>query len=202
MTVDQVLALALFAIAGTFTPGPNTVIATATGANFGLRAAIPHVFGVPFGFATMLLAAAAGATAIVLASPVAAQVLKWVGVAYLLWLGFALARSAQLGTAIVSGPFKLPLTFVQSAAFQYLNPKAWMLAIGTAGAFFAGEAPLLRGAVAAVIFGAAALVSIIVWAAVGAALRSWLSRGNRLRVFNISMGLLLAITAVWMAISQ
>ena len=119
MTFDQLVALTLFAVAGTFTPGPNTVIATATGANFGFRAAIPHVLGVPFGFASMLLAAAAGATAIILASPMAAQVLKWAGVAYLLWLGLALARSNQAGTATVSGPFKLPLTFVQSAAFQY-----------------------------------------------------------------------------------
>ena len=77
-----------------------------------------------------------------------------------------------------------------------------MLAVGTAGAFFAGDSLLLRGAVAAVIFGIAAMGSIIVWAAAGAALRSWLSHGRRLRVFNAVMGLLLAITALWMAISQ
>lgn len=108
MGADQLLALTLFAFAGTFTPGPNTTIATVTGANFGFRAALPHVFGVPVGFASMLLAAAAGAAAIVLAFPLAAQVLKWAGVAYLLWLALLLARANQAGPAQLSGPFKLP----------------------------------------------------------------------------------------------
>ena len=153
MSIDQILALTLFAFAGTFTPGPNNAIATVTGANFGLRAAVPHMFGVPVGFASMLLAAAAGAAAIVLAFPFAAQALKWAGVAYLMWLALLLARSTQTGLPQLSGPFKLPLTFMQSAAFQYLNPKAWMLSVATAGAFFAGDAPLLWGALAALYSG-------------------------------------------------
>ncbi|MEP6609154.1 MAG: LysE family translocator [Burkholderiaceae bacterium] len=202
MSLDHLLALTLFAFAGTFTPGPNTTIATVTGANFGLRAALPHMFGVPVGFASMLLAAAAGAAAIALAVPFAAQVLKWAGIAYLLWLALLLARSNPAGPAQLSGPFKLPLTFVQSAAFQFLNPKAWMLSLATAGAFFAGDSPLLWGAAAALIFGIAAIASIMVWASVGAALRGWLSHGHRLRVFNVSMGLLLAATALWMALTQ
>ncbi|MBA2547204.1 MAG: LysE family translocator [Burkholderiaceae bacterium] len=202
MSGDQLLALIMFAFAGTFTPGPNTTIATITGANFGLRAAVPHMLGVPVGFATMLLAAAAGAAAIVLAFPFAAQVLKWAGVAYLIWLALMLARSSTSGLAQLSGPFKLPLTFVQSAAFQYLNPKAWMLSVATAGAFFAGDSPLTRGALAAVVFGIAATASIAVWASIGAALRGWLSRGARLRIFNVVMGLLLGATALWMALAQ
>jgi len=202
MSGDQLLALVMFAFAGTFTPGPNTTIATITGANFGLRAAVPHMLGVPVGFATMLLAAAAGAAAIVLAFPFAAQVLKWAGVAYLIWLALMLARSSTSGLAQLSGPFKLPLTFVQSAAFQYLNPKAWMLSVATAGAFFAGDSPLTRGALAAVVFGIAATASIAVWASIGAALRGWLSQGARLRIFNVVMGLLLGATAFWMALAQ
>ncbi len=199
MSADQLLALTVFALVGSFTPGPNNTIATVTGANFGLRAALPHVFGVPFGFATMLLAAAGGVAAVLIASPLASQALKWAGVAYLLWLALMLARSNDTGLVQPTGPFKLPLSFVQSAAFQYLNPKAWMLAVATAGTFFAGEKPLLRGALAALVFGVTALGSIVVWASVGAALRGWLARGRRLRVFNAAMGLLLAATAVWMA---
>ena len=202
MSGDQLLALVMFAFAGTFSPGPNTAIATVTGANFGLRAVVPHMLGVPVGFATMLLAAAAGAAAIVLAFPFATQVLKWAGVAYLLWLGLMLARSSTSGAAQLSGPFRLPLTFLQSAAFQYLNPKAWMLSIATAGAFFAGDSPLTRGALAAVIFAVAASSSIAVWASLGAALRGWLAHGRRLRIFNVVMGILLGATALWMAFAQ
>ncbi len=200
MSADQLLALTVFALVGSFTPGPNNTIATVTGANFGLRAALPHVFGVPFGFATMLLAAAGGVAAVLIASPLASQALKWAGVAYLLWLAWVLARSNDRGLVQPTGPFKLPLSFVQSAVFQYLNPKAWMLAVATAGTFFAGERPLLRGALASLVFGVAALGSIMLWASVGAALRGWLSRGRRLRFFNAAMGFLLATTAVWMAV--
>ena len=99
MSIDQELLLArsrcllhCSCLRAHFTPGPNTAIATVTGANFGFRAAVPHMFGVPVGFASMLLAAAGGAAAIVLAFPLAAQVLKWAGVAYLMWLALLLAR--------------------------------------------------------------------------------------------------------------
>lgn len=199
LTLEQAVALALFALAGSFTPGPNNAIATATGANHGFRAAIPHIVGVPVGFATMLLAAAGGVAALILASPLASGMLRALGVTYLLWLAWGLARAADLGSA-AGGPFRLPLTFVQSALFQYVNPKAWMLALATAGTWFVGDRALARGALAALIFGAAALASLVVWTWLGAALRRWLAQGTRLRRFNAAMGALLAGTALWMAL--
>jgi threonine/homoserine/homoserine lactone efflux protein len=200
LTLEQTMALALFALAGSFTPGPNNAIATATGANLGFRAAIPHIVGVPVGFASMLLAAAGGVAALIVATPLAAGALKALGVAYLLWLAWGLARVADPGAAAASGPFRIPLTFVQSALFQYVNPKAWMLALATAGTWFAGDRALQRGALAALIFGTAALASLAVWAWLGAALRHWLAQGARLRRFNAAMGALLAATALWMAV--
>lgn len=197
MEADQLVALTVFALIGSFTPGPNNAIATLTGANFGLRAAVPHMLGVPFGFASMLLAAAGGVAAVLLANPLAAETIRWLGTAYLLWLAWSLMR-AQESRALTSGPFRLPLSFSQSALFQYLNPKAWMLASATAGAFMAGEAPLLSGAWAAALFGLTAFASVAVWAAVGASLRAWLAIGSRLRIFNVAMGASLAATAFWM----
>ena len=197
MEADQFIALAVFALVGSFTPGPNNAIATLTGANFGMRAAVPHMLGVPFGFASMLLAAAGGVAALLLTHPVAAEVIRWCGTAYLLWLAFSLMRATD-SKSLASGPFRLPLSFSQSALFQYLNPKAWMLSAATAGAFMAGEQPLVRGAWAAGIFAATAFASLVLWAALGAALRTWLARGARLRVFNVVMGASLAITALWM----
>jgi threonine/homoserine/homoserine lactone efflux protein len=199
LTWDQLTALTLFALAGCFTPGPNNAIATVTGANCGFRAAVPHIFGVPFGFASMLLAAAGGVAALILTSPLASSLLRWAGVAYLLWLSLGLARARDLGAAPASGPFRIPLTFTQSALFQYFNPKAWMLAAATAGTWFAGPHAMARGAVAALVFGAAASASLVVWAWLGAALRAWLAQGRRLRAFNLAMGALLAATAWWMA---
>lgn len=197
MTLDQFLALLLFALTGSFTPGPNNTIATITGANFGWRAAVPHILGVPFGFASMLLAAAAGVAALILASPTLTVVIKWLGVAYLLWLAWRLARSQARLADSAGGPFRLPLTFSQAAIFQYLNPKAWMLTLATAGAFLAGERPLQRGAVVVLVFSLCALASLGVWAWLGAALRQWLAHGTRLRAFNRCMAALLAVTALW-----
>jgi len=197
MDTDQVIALAVFALVGSFTPGPNNAIATLTGANFGLRAAVPHMLGVPFGFASMLLAAAGGVAAILLTHPVAAEVIRWAGTAYLLWLAWTLVRSTE-AKPLSSGPFALPLSFSQAALFQYLNPKAWMLMAATAGAFMAGDRPFVRGALAAAMFAITAFASLVVWAALGASLRSWLAHGSRLRIFNVVMGVSLALTAMWM----
>jgi threonine/homoserine/homoserine lactone efflux protein len=197
MDADQVVALVVFALVGSFTPGPNNAIATLTGANFGMRAAVPHMLGVPFGFASMLLAAAGGVAAVLLKNPVAAEVIRWLGTAYLLWLAWSLMRASE-AKPLASGPFALPLSFSQAALFQYLNPKAWMLAAATAGAFMAGDGPFVRGALAAAVFAVTAFASLVVWAALGASLRAWLAQGLRLRVFNVVMGLSLAITALWM----
>ncbi|HTT10307.1 MAG TPA: LysE family translocator [Burkholderiaceae bacterium] len=197
MEADQVVALVVFALVGSFTPGPNNAIATLTGANFGMRAAVPHILGVPFGFASMLLAAAAGVAALLLTHPAAGEAIRWFGTAYLLWLAWSLVRATE-AKALGSGPFALPLSFSQAALFQYLNPKAWMLAAATAGAFMAGDGPLVRGALAAAIFAVTAFASLVVWAALGASLRSWLAHGTRLRAFNVVMGASLAITALWM----
>ncbi|HUL64943.1 MAG TPA: LysE family translocator [Burkholderiaceae bacterium] len=197
MDADQVVALVVFALVGSFTPGPNNAIATLTGANFGMRAAVPHILGVPFGFASMLLAAAGGVAAVLLTHPVAAEAIRWLGTAYLLWLAWSLMRASE-SNALASGPFALPLSFSQAALFQYLNPKAWMLAAATAGAFMAGDGPFVRGALAAAIFAVTAFASLVVWAALGASLRAWLAQGSRLRAFNVVMGLSLAITALWM----
>jgi threonine/homoserine/homoserine lactone efflux protein len=199
MSADQLTALVVFALVGSFTPGPNNAIATATGANHGFAAALPHIAGVPFGFSTMLLAAAGGVAALIVASPALSALLKWLGIAYLLWLAWSLARSRDGSGA--TGPFTLPLAFWQSALFQYLNPKAWMLAVATAAAWLATDRPWQRAAVVCVVFSIACAASLVLWAAVGAALREWLSHGARLHTFNVAMGALLAATAVWMGVA-
>ena len=198
MTHDQWIALVLFALVGSFSPGPNNTIATVTAANFGLRAALPHVFGVPFGFASMLVLAALGVAAALLAVPALAMVIKVLGVVYLLWLAWHLARAGDTLPENVGGPFRLPLSFTQAALFQYFNPKAWMLAAATAGAWFTGEQALARGLLAALIFASATFASLVVWSWAGATLREWLQRGARMRRFNLAMGVVLAATALWM----
>lgn len=195
MPLDQLLALVTLAVAGSFTPGPNNTIATVTAANHGFRAALPHSLGVPFGFGTMLVAGSLGVAALLLAHPLLAQAIKWGGIAYLLYIAWRIAGASALAESRITRP----LTFWQSAAFQYANPKAWMLAAAASATFMARESGVLRTAIIVVVFAIAAFSSLVLWAGLGAALRQWLTVGRRLQAFNATMGVLLAATAVWMA---
>jgi threonine/homoserine/homoserine lactone efflux protein len=197
MPLEQLIALAILAFVGSFTPGPNNMIATVTGANYGFRAAMPHIFGVPFGFASMLIAGAAGVAALFLTYPFIAALIKWAGIAYLLFIAWQLARPHVTGEES-NRPAMKPLSFWQSAAFQYANPKAWMLAAATAGSFMADNAKLASIVTIVIVFSIAAMGSVITWVLVGAALRNWLGVGSRMRIFNVAMGVLLAATALWL----
>ena len=199
MPPEQLLALVTLAFVGSFTPGPNNMIATVTGANHGFRAALPHVFGVPFGFASMLIAGAVGVAALLLANPLIASLIKCAGIAYLLFIAWQLARSHSTEAGVRDGPVMKPLSFWQSAAFQYANPKAWMLVAATTGSFMASNATITSIAIIVSVFSIAAIGSVVTWAWAGAALRSWLAVGSRMRIFNVAMGVLLAVTALWLA---
>jgi threonine/homoserine/homoserine lactone efflux protein len=195
MPLEQLLALGTLAIAGSFTPGPNNTIATVTGANHGFRAVVPHILGVPFGFSTMLIAGSLGAAALIAANPWLAALLKWGGVAYLLLIAWQMSR-ASMSTERAS---TRPLTFWQSALFQYANPKAWMIAVATVGALAEGGHGWPRTMLICAVFSACAVASLVLWAWVGVSLRGWLAVGRRLATFNGTMGALLAATALWMA---
>ena len=195
METAQLWAFVVFSLVGSFTPGPNTTIATATGANFGFRAVVPHIVGVPFGMSTMLVLGSLGVAGIMLALPAAAGVIKWVGVLYMLYLGWLLLRPARWGDARVARP----LTFWQSAMFQYVNPKAWMLAVATTSAYIPGHGVPARFTLICAVWSGACVLSLVAWAWLGAALREWLRVGNRLRGFNALMALALITAAIWMA---
>jgi threonine/homoserine/homoserine lactone efflux protein len=207
MPLDQLIALSVFALIASITPGPNNTIATATGANWGFRAALPHVLGVPLGLVSMLLAGAAGMAAVIVGTPWLAQTIKWLGIAYLLWIAlkFMLAARAPAAPGAAAsgvGGLARPLTTWQSAAFQYANPKAWMIAGATAAAYMHGHDLVQRTALICLVFAAISALSVALWSALGDALRDWLRHGHRLRWFNLAMGLSLAATAAWMAWSS
>lgn len=198
LSAAQFAALLSLMTVGAFTPGPNTTIAAVTGANFGLRATLPHCIGVAFGFASILALCAAGVGALVLASPMLAMLVHAAGVLYLLWLALKLARSTVLSDKQVLRP----LSVWQSAALQYANIKAWMLALATAASYMAGaESPLHRALLVCALFGGFGFVSNGVYGVIGASLRQWLQVGHRIRWFNRGMGLALALTALWIALA-
>ena len=201
MTNTELSALLLLATAASFTPGPNTTLSTALAANFGLRRSLRFVLAVPVGWGLLLSLCAGGVGAMVVALPPLRIGIQAVGVGYLLWLAVKLARSTQLAQADAA---QLKVTFWQGVMLQFLNIKAWMLALTVVAGWLAGHADAMaRFAVILPLMLAFGLVSNLAYALIGSLLRQWLSgpdnSGLRLRWFNRFMAVVLVVTAAWMA---
>jgi threonine/homoserine/homoserine lactone efflux protein len=202
MNWQEFTALLVLATAMSFSPGPNTTLSTALAANYGLRRAMPFVCAVPAGWGALLSLCAFGMGTLVLAVPLLGLVVKVVGVGYLLWLAF---RLAQRRTSSPMGANRANVTFWQGAALQFVNIKAWMLALAIVSGWIAGRPdPGLRFAVVLPVMLAYAFVSNLTYALVGSLLRDWLAgpegSGRRLLVFNRLMALVLVATALWMLV--
>lgn len=197
MNWQEFTALLALATAMSFTPGPNTTLSTALAANRGLGPAMRFVCAVPVGWSALLLLCAAGVGALVVTVPALKWGIQAVGVAYLLWLAYKLSGSGTLARA---DDRKLDVGFWQGAALQFVNIKAWLLALSIVAGWIAGRDDALgRLAVVVPVMVAYAFASNLLYASVGALLRDWLARGRRLLWFNRAMALVLVLTALWMA---
>ena len=196
MPLEELTALLLLATAMSFSPGPNTTLSTALAANRGLPAALHFVLAVPVGWSLLLLLCAAGLGAVVMAFPPLRWAIKAVGIGYLLWLALRLARAGQLAQADAR---QLDVRFWQGVALQFVNIKAWLLALTIVAGWVLGRSDSLqRLAVVLPVMVCFAFASNFTYAALGALLRGWLAQGQRLLWFNRCMALVLALTAAWM----
>lgn len=196
MSPEILLALLGFAFATTWTPGPNNMMLAASGATFGWRATLPHAMGVALGFPVMVFLIALGLGEIFQRSPAFRAGLAWAGFAVMLWLAWRIATA----DAAKARTRARPLHFHEAAAFQWINPKAWAMAIGVSATYARGAEPVLEAAIAAAAFVLAGLTSSQGWAVFGAGMGRVLGTGMRLRVFNVTMGLLLAVSALWLVL--
>ncbi|TLZ31242.1 MAG: LysE family translocator [Gammaproteobacteria bacterium] len=177
------------------TPGPNNVMLTASGANFGFRRTVPHILGIVCGFTVQLLAVCAGLSALFNRWPALQSALAWVGAAYLVYLGFTLlglkGAEARAGSR--------PVSFLEAAMFQFLNPKAWVMTLTAATLFLPRElGPVASGVYMVVVAEGIGTPCMAVWALFGSSLRSFITAPRGRRVFNGTMALALATTAVMM----
>jgi threonine/homoserine/homoserine lactone efflux protein len=196
MNWQEFTALLALATAMSFTPGPNTTLATALAANRGLARAMRFVCAVPVGWGALLLLCAAGAGALVTALPPLKWGIQVVGAGYLLWLARQLARNTTL---VGANDSQLDVGFWQGAALQFANIKVWLLSLAIVAGWIAGRADALsRLAVVMPVMLFFAFSSNLLYASMGALLRNWLARGRRLMWFNRAMAAVLALTAVWM----
>jgi threonine/homoserine/homoserine lactone efflux protein len=189
MSLELLAAFVVFAVVTLFTPGPNNVMLMASGLNFGLRRTLPHVLGVSVGFALMALLVGLGIGALFAAYPVLHMVVKYAGVAYLLYLAWLIASAAPAETD--GGARGNPLTFLQAAAFQWINPKGWVVAIGASASYAAVAVFPVNIALMAALFALLGTLSALAWAWFGSGLRALLRRPATVRAFNIAMALLL-----------
>lgn len=202
MTASELSALLLFCTAMSFSPGPNTTLSTALAANHGVRRALRFCLAVPAGWTLLMLASGLGLGALVLGVPALRVGLKALGVAYLLWLAWRLAQASSFGQVDAS---RLDVGFLQGVGLQFLNIKAWMLALTLSAGWVvnaAGQPSTNPGQRLAIICGVMAVfafTSNLAYALAGSLLRRWLAHGARLLWFNRGLAGVLVVTAGWMA---
>lgn len=187
MSISVLAALTAFAFVTTVTPGPNNLMLMASGANFGFRKTLPHMLGIMVGVSVMVLVVGGGLMSLFDAYPLLSKVLQVISVAYLLWLAWKVANAAPLKASDEKGT---PMTFLQAAAFQWVNPKAWAMGL-SAITLYAPDRTLLSVVMVACVFAMVSFPAISIWAWLGLVVRQWLTSPRRNRAFNITMAVLL-----------
>ena len=193
MSLDLFLALVVFAFVTSITPGPNNFMLLASGVNFGFWRTVPHMCGIGVGFFSLLVGVGLGLGAVLTAYPQLHLALKVAGGAYLLYLAWKIAMSRSLGEK--EGGTR-PMTFLEAAAFQWVNPKAWVMAVTAMAVYTDPARPFLTMLLVATAFALVNFPSVSCWAGFGVALRGFLADPVRLKWFNVAMGVLLAATLV------
>jgi threonine/homoserine/homoserine lactone efflux protein len=192
MTQDILFALIAFSFVSSITPGPNNLMLMASGANFGMRRTIPHMLGISLGHAFMVAMVGIVLLQIFMTFPVLDTVLKIVSLVYMLWLAWKIANALPPDAKRVTGT---PFTFLQAAAFQWVNPKAWFMAVTAITHYAPQDRGIWVGAITvAAVFAATNLPSVSVWAWLGVQVRRFLDTPSRLRSFNITMAVLLLLS--------
>jgi threonine/homoserine/homoserine lactone efflux protein len=202
--MDIVWPVVLFAAVTTLTPGPNTLMLTASGASYGFWRTFPQIIGVSVGIPVLIMAVGLGLGTVLQSQPTAHLALRVLGAAYLLWLAWKIATARRApsssgngGSSNPAATETRPINLVQAALLQWVNPKVWTMALGAIGAYTTiGGDVVNQSIVIAIIFGVICIPAGIVWTTFGVAIRRWLTSERALRVFNGVMATLLVVSLV------
>lgn len=193
MALETFLTLVAFAFVASGTPGPNTMMLFTSGVNFGFRNTVPHMAGISVGFLVLLLGVGFGLGALLTTFPALYLVLKILGGGYLVYIAWRIATSDSLPEARAGAR---PMTFIEAAAFQWVNPKAWVMLVTAMGIYTDPEHYPQTVMLIFLAFAIATIPCVSVWAGFGSVLRTWLADPVRLKWFNITMAVLL-IASLW-----
>lgn len=188
MNIELLYALMGFAVVSSITPGPNNLMLMSSGANYGFKSTIPHMLGVGLGFTFMIALVGLGIMQLFDAFPITYSILKIASLIYLVYLAIKIATAGPANTE--TSRQSCPMTFMQAAAFQWVNPKAWTMAL-TAISVYAPSHSLIAVLTVALVFGALNIPCITSWILLGQKIQVFLTNPIRLRVFNIIMALML-----------
>jgi threonine/homoserine/homoserine lactone efflux protein len=186
---DLIIPFLVFCIVMSFTPGPNNAMLMASGLNYGLRKTVPHIFGVALGFGFLGFCVSAGLGMIFIQFPIIYTMLKYLGAVYLLYLAW-LIGTTKPGASSGSRKSR-PMTFLEAAAFQWVNPKGWVMVVGAASTYGDMAKAPWNAVLITAIFILMGFVSCYMWAGFGSYLQRWLHKPKAVRIFNIIMALLL-----------
>ena len=189
MSQPLLIALVVFAAVMAFTPGPNNVMVLSSGLTYGLRRTLPHIAGIAIGISFMVAAMGLGLGTIFIAYPVLQTILKYAGIAYLLYLAFAIATSGAVSPG--QDNQRGPMTFWGAALFQWVNVKGWVMTIGIITAYSAIASFPWNITIQAALMLVMGGLSSLTWAVFGSSLRQILTSPKAIRAFNILMALLL-----------
>ena len=196
MTFDWFLSLLLFIFVAGFTPGPNNIIAMSTGFNYGFRSVLPHVAGTTIGFPVMLLLIGFVLRPIMDQFELFFMLLKYASVLYILYIAYHIATAPTDGIDIDTK--KKPITFLQSVAFQWINPKAWAGALATVTIYMPPNDYANGLIVAAITSGTITLLALSSWALMGREINKFFSNSRQIMIFNVTMALLLIVSVMMM----
>jgi threonine/homoserine/homoserine lactone efflux protein len=193
--METFLPLLGFVVVSTVTPGPNNLMCLTSGANFGLARTIPHISGIAAGFPVMIVASGFGLVWVFDTWPVLHDILKYVAFAYLLWLAWRIAIAGR--PEAKGGAGARPLTFLEAAAFQWVNPKAWAIVFGGMALYTtAGGNKVFEIGLFAVLFGLVCLPNGVAWTLFGRAIAGFLDNDTQRRWFNTTMAVLLVVSVL------
>lgn len=196
--MEYYLALLTFTFVGAITPGPNNIMLMVSGLNHGIRKSVPHYLGISFGFPVMVFAIGLGMGVVFEARPNLHKFIGVIGATYLLYLAWKMANA---GNPKASAGVQAPLTFVQAASFQWVNPKAWVMATGAIAVYTVPERVAESVGAIIISYVVAGLVCMGIWLKLGASLKAFLEGARRVRYFNIAMAGLLVLSVVPMVLS-
>ncbi len=196
MTPETFIALLVLAGSTVWTPGPNNTLLAYSGARFGMRRTWPHTLGVAFGFPAMVFIVGLFLGELFQRSALLQQVLGWVSIAVLLWIAWRIATSGSISG---TGDRARPFTFIEAVGFQWINPKAWSMAIAVSAQFIEPEQPFVTTLIVAGAYLVIGFTSAWGWTLAGTAMTRWLTTDNRQKWFNLVMGLLIAgcVVLLW-----